>query len=156
MITNYTAIATGPPLDSGLPFGHSSSPVLNHTAHASWKSKNSYFRILRKGSDVFFGADSESPHMTYGKNASATLRSYRRKIAFNFIEVRGQCAANWCTNFNCKLLVRVPVRVWGWVRGLWLSSGHLLLSIQGMGLGSLLSHSIEGIIEDALRATGHA
>ena len=24
-----------------------------------------------------------------------------------------QCAANWCTNFNCSLAVRV--RVWGWV-----------------------------------------
>ena len=49
-------------------------------SHASGKSKNPYFRIMRKRSDVSFDADSESPHMTFGKNA--TLRSYRRKTAF--------------------------------------------------------------------------
>ena len=43
------------------------------------------------GSDVFFDADSESPHMTLGKNA--TLRSYRRKTVFS--RSRDQCAANW-------------------------------------------------------------
>ena len=33
-------------------------------SHASEKIKNHYFRTLRMGSDVFFDADSESPHMT--------------------------------------------------------------------------------------------
>ena len=33
-------------------------------SHASGKIKNRSFRILRMGSDVFFDADSESPHMT--------------------------------------------------------------------------------------------
>ena len=33
-------------------------------SHASGKIKNRYFRILRKGSGVFFDADSESPHVT--------------------------------------------------------------------------------------------
>ena len=49
-------------------------------SHASGKIKNRSFRILRMKSDVFFYADSESPHMTKGKNA--TLRSYRRKLFF--------------------------------------------------------------------------
>ena len=31
-------------------------------SHASGKSKSAYFRILRKLSDVFFDADSKSPH----------------------------------------------------------------------------------------------
>ena len=65
-------------------------------SHASGKIKNPYFGILSIASDVFFDADSESPHMTLGKNA--TLRSYRRKTAFS--RSRDQCAANWCTNFN--------------------------------------------------------
>ena len=33
-------------------------------SHASEKIKNHYFRTLRIGSDVFFDADSKSPHMT--------------------------------------------------------------------------------------------
>ena len=33
-------------------------------SHASGKIKNPYFGILRIASDVFFDADSESPHMT--------------------------------------------------------------------------------------------
>ena len=33
-------------------------------SHASGKSKSPYFRISRIGSDVFFDADFESPHMT--------------------------------------------------------------------------------------------
>ena len=33
-------------------------------SHASGKIKNRSFRILRMGSDVFFDADPESPHMT--------------------------------------------------------------------------------------------
>ena len=49
-------------------------------SHASGKSKNPYYRILGKGSDVFFGADTESPQMTQGKNA--TLMSYRQITAF--------------------------------------------------------------------------
>ena len=38
--------------------------VSSTKSHASGKIKNRYFRILRMGSDVFFDADSESPHMT--------------------------------------------------------------------------------------------
>ena len=60
--------------------------------------------------------------MTLGKNA--TLRSYWRKTAFS--RSRDQCAANLCTNFNCSF---------GDGLGLWLSSGHLLLSGDGIGLG---------------------
>ena len=37
-----------------------------------------------------------------------------------------QCAANWCTNFNCSLGFG-----FGEGLGLWLSSGHLLLSGNG-------------------------
>ena len=37
---------------------------LTTKSHASGKIKNRSFRILRIGSDVFFDADSESPHMT--------------------------------------------------------------------------------------------
>ena len=33
-------------------------------SHASGKIKNHYIRILRMESDVFFDAESESPHMT--------------------------------------------------------------------------------------------
>ena len=33
-------------------------------SHASGKIKNRYFRIFRLGSDVFFDADSDAPHMT--------------------------------------------------------------------------------------------
>ena len=50
-------------------------------SHASEKIKNPYFGNVRIASDVFFDADSESPHMTYGKNA--ILRNYRRKTAFS-------------------------------------------------------------------------
>ena len=78
------------------------------------------------GSDVFFDADSESPHMTQGKNA--TLRSYRLKTVFS--RSRDQWAANWCTNFNYSLGLG-----FGDGLGLWLSSGHLLLSGDGLGLG---------------------
>ena len=81
---------------------------------------------MRIASDVFFDADSESPHMTLGKNA--TLTSYSRKTAFS--RSRDQCAANWCTNFNCSLGLG-----FGDGLGLWLSSGHLLLSGDGLGLG---------------------
>ena len=98
--------------------------VASTKSHASGKIKNRSFRILRMGSDVFFDADSESPHMTQGKNA--TLRSYRPKTVFS--RSRDQCAANWCTNFNCSLGL-------GFGLGLWLSSGHLLLSGDGLGLG---------------------
>ena len=42
--------------------------IANSTAssksHANGKIRNRSFRILRIGSDVFFDADSESPHMT--------------------------------------------------------------------------------------------
>ena len=55
-----------------------------------------------------------------------TLRSYRRKTVFS--RSRDQCAANWCTNFNCSLGL-------GDLLGLWLNSGHLLLSGDGLGLG---------------------
>ena len=41
---------------------------------------------------------------------------------------RDPCAANCCTNFNCSLDL-------GFGDGLWLSSGHLLLSGDGLGLG---------------------
>ena len=40
------------------------TPVVSTISHASGKIKNHYFRILSMGSDVFFDADSESPHMT--------------------------------------------------------------------------------------------
>ena len=43
---------------------------------------------------------------------------------------RDQCAANWCTNFNCSLRLG-----FGGGLGLWLSPGHLLLSGVGLGLG---------------------
>ena len=49
-------------------------------SHASGKIKTRYFRILRIGSDVFFDADFDAPHMTWSKNT--TLRSYRQKTAF--------------------------------------------------------------------------
>ena len=41
-------------------------PPASAKSHASGKSKNPYFRILRVGADVFFDADSESrsPHIT--------------------------------------------------------------------------------------------
>ena len=42
-----------------------------------------YFGYLRIGIDVFFDADSESPRMTWGKNA--TLRRYGRKIYFDVV-----------------------------------------------------------------------
>ena len=89
-------------------------------SHASEKikTKSPYSGILRIASDVFFDADSESPHMTQGKNA--TLTSYSRKTAFS--RSRDQCAANWCTNFNCSL----GLGFWDGL-GLWLSSGHLRL-----------------------------
>ena len=90
------------------------------------KIKNRSFRIFRMGPDVFFDADSKSPHMTKGKNA--TLRSYKRKTVFS--RSRDQCAANWCTNFNCSLGLG-----FGDGLGLWLSFGHLLLSRNGLGLG---------------------
>ena len=65
--------------------------------------------------------------MTLGKNA--TLKSYKRKAAF--IEVTcDQCAANCCTNLNCSLGLG-----FGDVFGLWLSSGRLLLSGDGLELG---------------------
>ena len=47
-----------------------------------------------------------------------------------FSRSRDQCAANWCTNFNCSLGLG-----FGDGLGLWLSSGHLLLSGDGLGLG---------------------
>ena len=43
---------------------------------------------------------------------------------------RDQCTANQCTNFNCTLRLG-----FGDELGLWLSSGHLLLSGDGLGLG---------------------
>ena len=64
--------------------------------------------------------------MTLGKNA--TLKSYRRKTFFS--RSRDQCEANWCTNFNCSLGLG-----FGDGLGLWLSSGHFLLSGDGLGLG---------------------
>ena len=42
---------------------------------------------------------------------------------------RDQCAANCCTNFDCSLGLG-----FGDGLGLWLSSGHLLLSGDGLGL----------------------
>ena len=66
-----------------------------------------------------------------GKNA--TLTSYSRKTAFSRSRSRDQCAANWCTNFNCSLGLG-----FGDGLGLWLrfsDSGHLLLSGNGIGLG---------------------
>ena len=59
------------------------------------------------------------------------LRSFvlnKRKTAFS--RSRDQCAANWCTNFNCSLGLGFGDRL-----GLWLSSGNLLLSGDGLGLG---------------------
>ena len=47
-----------------------------------------------------------------------------------FSRSRDQCAANWCTNFNSLLGLGFGDRL-----GLWLSSGHLLLSLSGDGLG---------------------
>ena len=38
--------------------------IASTKSHASGKIKNRSFRILRMGYDVFFDADSESPHMT--------------------------------------------------------------------------------------------
>ena len=46
--------------------------------------------------------------MTKGKNA--TPRSYRLKTVFS--RSRDQCAANWCTNFNCSLGLGLPDVVW--------------------------------------------
>ena len=43
---------------------------------------------------------------------------------------RDQCAENWCTIFNYSLGLG-----FGDGLGLWLSSGHLLLSGDGLGLG---------------------
>ena len=44
--------------------------------------------------------------------------------------VSDQCAANWCRNFNCSL------GLWfGDGLGLWMSSGHFLLSRDADGLG---------------------
>ena len=48
-----------------------------------------------------------------------------------FSRSRDQCAANWCTNFNCSLGLCLG---FGDGLGLWLSSGHLLLSGVGLGL----------------------
>ena len=61
--------------------------------------------------------------MTYGKNA--TLRNYRR--LFFRGRSRDECATNWCTNLNVKLLVRVRVGDGLAFRVLpfWLSLGHL-------------------------------
>ena len=42
-----------------------------------------YFGFLKTGGNVFFDAYSESPRMTYGKNA--TLRSYGRKTAYQVV-----------------------------------------------------------------------
>ena len=42
--------------------------------------------------------------------------------------ITDQCAANWCTNFNCSL-------GFGDGLGLWLSLRHLLLSEDRLGLG---------------------
>ena len=56
------------------------------------------------------------------------MRSYRRKTVLS--RSRDQCAVNWCMKFNCSLGL-------GFVDGLglWLSSGHLLLSGDRLGLG---------------------
>ena len=43
---------------------HGAFTYASTKSHASGKIKNRSFRILRMGSDVFFDADSESPHMT--------------------------------------------------------------------------------------------
>ena len=43
---------------------------------------------------------------------------------------RDQCAANWCTNLNCSSGLG-----FGDGLGLWFSSGRLLLSGDGLGLG---------------------
>ena len=40
------------------------SPSASTKSHANGKIKNRSFRISRMGSDVFFDADFESPHMT--------------------------------------------------------------------------------------------
>ena len=49
-----------------------------------------------------------------------------------FSRSRDQCAANWCTNFNCSLGLG-----FGEGLGLWLSPGHLLLSGDGLGFAGL-------------------
>ena len=77
-------------------FNFTTTVPASTNSHASGKSKNPYFRILRIRSDVFFDADSESSDMALGKNP--TLRCYRRIMLFS--RSRDQCAANWCTNFN--------------------------------------------------------
>ena len=46
----------------------------------------------------------------------------------HFSRSRDQCTANWCTNFNCSLGLGFKDGL-----GLWLSSGHLLLSGDGLG-----------------------
>ena len=51
-----------------------------------------------------------------------------KKLFFRGPRSRDQCAANWCTNFNCSLGLG-----FGDGLGLWLSSGHLLLSGDGLG-----------------------
>ena len=47
-----------------------------------------------------------------------------------FSRSRDQCSANRCTNFNCSLGLGFRDGL-----GLWLNSGHLLLSGDGLGLG---------------------
>ena len=37
------------------------------------------------------------------KGKIATLQSYIHRIKTVFSRSRDQCAANWCTNFNCSL-----------------------------------------------------
>ena len=66
--------------------------------------------------------------MTQGKNATLRSFSYGQKTVFS--GSRDHCAANWCTNYNCSLGLGFGDR-----SGLWLSSGHPLLSGDGLGLG---------------------
>ena len=60
--------------------------------------------------------------------AGLATRSYRLKTVFPRSRDH-ECAANWCTNFNCSF-----GSGFGDGLGLWLSSGHLLLSGDGLGL----------------------
>ena len=62
-----------------------------------------------------------------GKIKNHYIRILRRKTVFP--RSRDQCAANWCTSFDCSLGLGFGDRL-----GLWLSSGHLLLSGNGLGL----------------------
>ena len=66
--------------------GHASAK-----SHASVKSKNPYFRILRMGSDVFFDADSKEPHTHRLARRRLGLKSHSRSSPVTGGLVLGAC-----------------------------------------------------------------